>query len=147
MGLTMSLALAGAPAAGDDAEKPADAGQANDRLGEMITIPAGSFLMGNNGHEGFGDPDEFPQHSVHLATYQIGKYEVTRGQYRKFIEAGGYQNPSYWSPEGWKWKESDTIDYSGMNGQFTHTVRPNANEERKEPEHWAAESLVTIVSH
>ena len=37
--------------------------------------------MGNNGHEGFEAPEEFPQHSVNLPAYQIGKYEVTRGQY------------------------------------------------------------------
>ena len=65
------------------------ASMADDRLGELVTIPAGSFLMGNNGHEGFGGPEEFPQHLVNLPAYQIGKYEVTRGQYRKFIEAGG----------------------------------------------------------
>jgi iron(II)-dependent oxidoreductase len=111
----------------------------DDRLGEMIAIPAGSFLMGNNGNEGFGEPEEFPQHSVDLPAYQIGKVEVTRGQYRKFIEAGGYQNQSYWSPEGWKWLESDVIDYAGMNGQVTHTVRPDSKEKRKEPEHWTSE--------
>jgi len=94
--LILSLALSAV--AGEDAKKPAAATQADDRLGEMITIPAGKFLMGNNGHEGFGGPEEFPQHSVDLAAFQIGKYEVTRGQYRKFIEAGGYQNRSY--PDG-----------------------------------------------
>ncbi len=26
---------------------------------------------------------------------------MTRGAYRRFIHAGGYQDPSYWSPEGW----------------------------------------------
>ena len=82
----------------------------------MVTIPAGSFLMGNNGHEGFEGPEEFPQHSVNLPAYQMGKYEVTRGQFRKFIETGGYTNSSYWSAEGWKWKESDVIDYAGMHG-------------------------------
>jgi gamma-glutamyl hercynylcysteine S-oxide synthase len=112
---------------------------AEDRLGEMITIPAGSFLMGNNGHEGFGDPEELPRHPVDLPTYQIGKYEVTRGQFRKFIEAGGYDDPKYWFPEGWKWKESDVIDYAGMQGKVRHTVRPNAAEKRREPEHWASE--------
>ena len=81
----------------------------NNRLGEIVTIPAGSFLMGSNGHEGFGGPEEFPQHAVNLPACEIGKYEVTRGQYRKFMEAGGYQNPGYWSPQGWKWKESDVI--------------------------------------
>ena len=88
--------------------------------------------MGNNGHEGYGGPDEFPQHWVDLPAFQIGKYEVTRGEYRKFIEAGGYDDPRYWSPEGWKWKESDVIDYSGMNGKVDHTVRPNAKEKRTE---------------
>lgn len=127
------------PRAGVPESSTTTAVKEDGRLGEMITIPAGSFLMGNNGQEGFGGPEEFPQHSVHLPTYQIGKHEVTRGQYRKFIEAGGYRNPSYWSPEGWKWKESDVIDYAGMRGKVTHTVRPNSQEERNEPEHWAAE--------
>ncbi|MFB3789452.1 MAG: formylglycine-generating enzyme family protein [bacterium] len=114
-------------------------GDANDRLGEMITIPAGRFLMGNNGHEGFGDSEEFPQHSVYLPTYQIGKYEVTRGEYSKFIEAGGYEDSSYWSPEGWEWKESDVIVYAGMRGAVTHATRPNNSKKRHEPDHWATE--------
>lgn len=48
--------------------------------GVMITIPEGNFLMGNDN----GSWEEKPQHSVYLPTYQIGKYEVTRGEYRKF---------------------------------------------------------------
>ena len=111
----------------------------DDRMGEMVTIPAGKFLMGNNGSEGFGTSDELPQHWVDLPTYEIGKYEVTRGQYRRFIEAGGYRDSRYWSAEGWKWKESDVIDYAGMYGKVVHTVRPNPKEKRTEPEHWAAE--------
>jgi len=70
--------------------------QSHARLGELVTIPAGKFLMGNTGDEGYKGPEELPQHSVTLPTYQIGKYEVTRGQYRKFIEAGGYGDPKYW---------------------------------------------------
>ncbi|MCR4412933.1 MAG: formylglycine-generating enzyme family protein [Thermoguttaceae bacterium] len=127
------------PQQADKDAHQAAAANVDDRLGEMITIPAGSFLMGNNGHEGADGPEEFPQHSVYLPTYQIGKYEVTRGQYRKFIEAGGYQNPAYWSREGWKWKESQFVVYAGMHGQFTQVLRPNPNEKRNAPEHWAAE--------
>jgi formylglycine-generating enzyme required for sulfatase activity len=77
----------------------------------MVIIPAGNFLMGHGSHEKYGNPEESPQHSVYLPTYQIGKYEVTRSQYRKFIEEGGYDNPEYWSPEGWEWKESDYIGF------------------------------------
>ena len=122
----------------DESGKSA-AGSIDDRLGELITIPAGEFLMGNNGEEGFAGSEEYPQHRVYLPAYQIGKYEVTRGRYRKFIEAGGYDDPRYWSEEGWKWKQSDIIDYAGINGRFTRIVRPNSEQDRKEPEHWAAE--------
>ncbi|MCX6344247.1 MAG: formylglycine-generating enzyme family protein [Armatimonadetes bacterium] len=78
---------------------------------DMISIPAGTFLMGNSG---IGDDAtdsnlsaELPQHSVYLSAYSIGKYEVTRGQYRKFMEAGGYSTKAYWSDEGWQWKETE----------------------------------------
>jgi len=110
-----------------------------DRLGEMVTIPAGDFLMGNNGHEGFAGPEEFPQHAVTLPSYQIGKYEVTRAQYRRFMEAGGYDDPNYWSEAGWKWKESDVIVYAGMHGEFREVVRPNREQKRQQPAHWEAE--------
>ena len=71
---------------------------------EMIYIPAGTFLMGTPGTGG----DENPQHSVYLSGYWIGKYEVTRGEYRQFMDAGGYSNPAYWSSDGWSWKGSRT---------------------------------------
>ena len=88
------------------------------RLGEMIAIPAGSFLMGNNGAEPFSTDSELPQRRIDLPTYEIGRYEVTHGEYRKFMKADGYDDPGYWSEEGWKWKEQ-----AG----------------RKEPAQWATE--------
>lgn len=111
----------------------------DDRLGELITIPAGRFLMGNNGHEGYSDPAEFPQHEVSLPTYQIGKHEVTRGQYRRFIDAGGYEDPQYWSPAGWQWLRSDALVYARMHGRTTTVQRPDAPRPRSAPEYWDAE--------
>jgi formylglycine-generating enzyme required for sulfatase activity len=85
--------------------------------GAMVYIPAGSFLMGNNGSEGYSYSNELPQHWVSLSAYYIGKYAVTRGEYRQFLDAGGYSNPAYWSSDGWSWKVSDS---------------------RTEPRYWAA---------
>jgi formylglycine-generating enzyme required for sulfatase activity len=110
--------------------------EVHDRLGTLVTIPAGDFLMGNSGNEGYESPAEFPQHSVYLPTYQIGKYEVTRGQFRRFIEAGGYDNPDYWSPQGWEWKEGDYVVYAGMRGKSKKVPRPDKDERRSHPERW-----------
>jgi len=88
--------------------------------GEMIRIPAGSFLMGGSGigdDAAYGVANELPQHSVTLSDYYIGKYEVTRGEYRAFMDAGGYSAQPYWSTAGWTWKVSNN---------------------RTEPDRWAA---------
>ncbi len=50
-------------------------------IGEMITIPAGAFLMGSNAGDPYASADEQPQHLVHVPEFQIGKYEVTRAEY------------------------------------------------------------------
>lgn len=63
---------------------------------EMVYIPAGRFLMGNNGSEPYSPTNELPQHPVYLSGYWIGKYEVTRGEYRRFMSATGRAAPSYW---------------------------------------------------
>jgi formylglycine-generating enzyme required for sulfatase activity len=62
------------------------------RPGEMIVIPAGKFLMGE-GRE---------QHELFLRDYQLGKYSVTNAEYERFIEAGGYQNKTWWTEAGWQ---------------------------------------------
>ena len=68
MFLGVLLPLAGCASESARQTRQTEAAETNDCLGEMVIIPAGSFLMGNNGHEGFEGPEEFPQHSVYLPT-------------------------------------------------------------------------------
>jgi formylglycine-generating enzyme required for sulfatase activity len=74
--------------------------------GDMIYIPAGSFLMGNSGvgnDATYCYSSELPQHSVTLSGYYIGKHEVTRGEYRAFMTATGRAEPYYWnSVQDWE---------------------------------------------
>jgi len=35
--------------------------------------------------------------------FQIGRYPVTNAEYHEFVDAGGYEDSSYWSSEGWEW--------------------------------------------
>jgi hypothetical protein len=65
----------------------------------VCDVPAGPFLMGSNpkrdrdAYEG-----EMPQHSVTLATFQIGKYPVTVAEYTCFVRAGQGQ-PYSWQQQ------------------------------------------------
>ena len=73
----------------------------------MMEIPAGEFMMGNDSIEALDN--ERSRHQVYLETYWIDRYPVTCRQYREFIEAGGYQNEHWWSPDGWKWLQENPV--------------------------------------
>ncbi len=60
-----------------------------DYSGQMVPIPVGEFVMGDDSHEA----DERPAHKVTLPAYYIDKYEVTNAQYKKFCDTTGRPYP------------------------------------------------------
>ena len=58
---------------------------------EMVMIPAGQFHMGSAGEEAGRSDDEGPLHEVAIRKFALGKYEVTVGEFRKFVQATGYK--------------------------------------------------------
>ena len=58
----------------------------NDKI-ELVHVNGGKFPMGSND----GKEEEAPVHLVTIKSFSIGKYEVTVGQFREFIEATGYR--------------------------------------------------------
>ena len=74
---------------------------------EMVEIPAGEFQMGSDSLDALDN--ECPAHQMYLETYWIDRHPVTCGQYRTFMEAGGYQNSSWWSASGWEWLQSQLV--------------------------------------
>ncbi|MGH6924674.1 MAG: SUMF1/EgtB/PvdO family nonheme iron enzyme [Propylenella sp.] len=61
------------------------------RIGDMVTIPAGAFLMGE-GRE---------RHEVALQEYRIGRFPVTNAEYGRFIDTGGHRERRWWTDAGW----------------------------------------------
>lgn len=57
----------------------------------MVQIPAGSFMQGSGAAEADRDPDEGPTRTVRIKAFALGKYEVTRGEFRSFVTATGYR--------------------------------------------------------
>ena len=68
--------------------------------GEMISIPGGTFRMGDLSGE--GDDHELPVHRVTVHTFLMGKYEVTVGQFQQFVEASGYRTDAERNVDGKK---------------------------------------------
>ena len=55
--------------------------------GEMVSVPGGTFRMGDLSGE--GDEDERPVHTVTVPDFRMGKYEVTFAQWDACVADGG----------------------------------------------------------
>ncbi|HVQ75860.1 MAG TPA: ergothioneine biosynthesis protein EgtB [Candidatus Binatia bacterium] len=65
-----------------------------------VPVDGGLFVVGHDG-KGFAFDNEGPAHQVHLRPYRLASRPVTNGEYRAFIEAGGYGDWRWWLSEGW----------------------------------------------
>jgi formylglycine-generating enzyme required for sulfatase activity len=80
---------------------------------DMILIPAGQFIMGDNKKEGsnqageFGNVkpwylDEHPQHTVTLPAYYLEEHEITNEQFRAYVvSVPGAELPDNWASSGY----------------------------------------------
>lgn len=73
---------------------------AGSEIGEMVSIKAGTFKMGDDK----GDPDERPAHEVTIADFQMDRFEVTNALFDAFVKATGYQteNEKQDKPQTWR---------------------------------------------
>ena len=59
---------------------------------KLKLIPADEFLMGSPDTDKDAKDDEKPQHRVRITRpFYLGVHEVTRGQFRRFVDDSGYQ--------------------------------------------------------
>ncbi len=82
-----------------DAPAPPSA-PAGQRLPTEVIVPAGPFTMGTS-TEPWSLDNERPAHQVDVPAYAIDTVPVTNGAYERFIAAGGYDDPRWWSEPGW----------------------------------------------
>lgn len=71
----------------------------------FIHIPPGEFTMGSTD----GLPNEQPVHKVNLDGYWMGKYPVTVGQFRKFVNETGYITDAEKGQGSWQYWEGRWI--------------------------------------
>lgn len=70
--------------------------------------PGELFEIGASG-DGFFFDNEAPTHKVYADPFQIGRRLVTAGEYREFMEDGGYSRPDLWLSEGWSMVQAERL--------------------------------------
>lgn len=68
-----------------------------------VLVPAGPFTLGvDRDHEPWSLDNERPAHTVDLSAFRIARVPVSNGEWQAFIDAGGYDEPRWWSGRGWR---------------------------------------------
>lgn len=57
----------------------------------FVTLPGGTFAMGATVR-----PDEQPVHEVTIGAFAVAVLPVSNAQYRRYLEATGYEAPPFW---------------------------------------------------
>ncbi|MGA8117741.1 MAG: ergothioneine biosynthesis protein EgtB [Actinocatenispora sp.] len=68
-----------------------------------VLVPAGPFTMGTSTDDWAYD-NERPARTVDVPAFWIDSTPVPVAAYRDFVEDGGYDEPRWWSTEGWEWR-------------------------------------------
>ncbi|WP_433327109.1 ergothioneine biosynthesis protein EgtB [Spirillospora sp. CA-294931] len=70
-----------------------------------VLVEAGPFEMGTS-DDPWAYDNERRRHTVDVPAFRIDTEPVSNAAYQAFMEAGGYDEPRWWTPEGWEWTRS-----------------------------------------
>ncbi|MFZ4802594.1 MAG: SUMF1/EgtB/PvdO family nonheme iron enzyme, partial [Chlorobium sp.] len=95
----------------------------------FVLIRGGEFTMGSPANEFNRDSDE-TRHQVRLSNFYLCKYEVTVAEFRKFVEASGYQTDAEKGDGSFAWDGSTWQKRAGINWRYgvSGNLRPQSEE-------------------
>ncbi|MBI5720191.1 MAG: ergothioneine biosynthesis protein EgtB [Burkholderiales bacterium] len=73
--------------------------------GAQLAFDAAPWSLGAAHPGGFAFDNEVGHLEVRTAGFRIDAQVVRWAEYLPFVEAGGYDEPRFWSPAGWAWRE------------------------------------------
>jgi iron(II)-dependent oxidoreductase len=79
---------------------------------ELVRVPAGRAELGIQRDSGvFGWDNEFEACTAEVPEFSIDRYKVTNGQFRRFLEEGGYEDRALWRDVDWEWRNGLGISH------------------------------------
>ncbi len=53
----------------------------------------------------FGWDNEYGKEVREHSSFKVSEFLISNGQFKEFVEAGGYGNEKFWSKDGWEWRK------------------------------------------
>ncbi len=105
--LTYQRQTLGYPA--PDHPAASDSGSTDPVEENYVPFGEGTWRLGADPEDPFCFDNEKWAHEVTVDPFELRNLPVTQGEYRQFVEAGGYESPRWWSEPGWSWRTSGEL--------------------------------------
>lgn len=70
-----------------------------------LPVPGGEMKLGKPAdHPLYGWDNEYGSHIEKVEDFRVSKMLISNGEFLDFVNAGGYNKESYWTKEGWEWR-------------------------------------------
>ena len=96
---------------------------------DLVHVEGGSFSMGSDD----GKDEETPKHTVKVKSFSIGKYEITVGQFRTFVEATNYRTAAENEGKSTFYRDGRWEDVKGLNWTYNNFGFKRKSAEDYEP--------------
>ena len=77
-----------------------------------VEIAPGRATLGvDRGSSRFAWDNERPHHAEQVGAFAIERDNVTNAAFMEFVDAGGYRESRFWSPDEWSWLQRERIHH------------------------------------
>ncbi len=106
---------------------------------DMVRIPAGSFIMGDNNSN---QDDEKPEQQIYVDAFYMDIYEVTVAKFKAFVDATGYKTDAEKNNDTKNWRHDVNGEIIG-NERMNHPVIRVSWNDAQAYAKWAKKRLPT----
>jgi ergothioneine biosynthesis protein EgtB len=79
---------------------------------ERIAVPRGLARLGAARRQiPFGWDNEFEAIDIDVPAFVIDRHDVTNAEFLEFVEAGGYEQAEWWTPDDWSWVREQHVQH------------------------------------
>jgi putative 4-mercaptohistidine N1-methyltranferase len=73
---------------------------------ELLDVTGGRVRLGKSKDSAiYGWDNEYGRHEREVPAFRAARYLTSNGEFRDFVDDGGYREQRWWTEEGWGWRE------------------------------------------
>ncbi len=81
-------------------------------VNELLPVSGGTVRLGKErSHPLYGWDNEYGRHEAEVTDFGASRFLTSNGEFKAFVDDGGYGEQLWWSEEGWSWRSFKDAEF------------------------------------